>query len=259
MSGNLKILLSPTKTMNDYVNTSSLKKSYPEYLKESFVLIQKLRKIKVEHLMVTMSISLKLAEQNYKRFNNWEFPEKNSKNWYVSADLYSGEAYKALDYQSLNEQEKIFAHQHLFILSGLYGIIKSNDLIYPYRLEMGLKWFISDEYPTLYKYWEDKITFFINKNIDSNSIIINLASNEYFKVIKRKEIKSPIITPTFKTLKNGHFKTIAIHSKLARGLMTRFIIKNKISSIDELKKFNDGGYCYNDSLSNSNELLFTKE
>ena len=259
MSVNLKILLSPTKTMKEEVIDSTLKMSYPENLKDSYLLIKKLRALKVDQLVDTMSISKKLAEQNHSRFKNWEFPDKNSSNWSISADLYSGEAYKGLDYKSLNDIEKSFAHQHLFILSGLYGIIRSNDLIYPYRLEMGLKWFISDEYPSLYKFWSDKINTFLKKNTDSNSIIINLASNEYFKVIKKKEIKIDIITPVFKTLKNGQLKTIAIHSKLARGLMARFIIKNQISSINQLKKFNSEGYIYNDSLSNSNELLFIKD
>ena len=259
MSANLKILLSPTKTMKDDVIGSSLKKSYPEYLKESFLLIKKLRKLNIDQLVETMSISNKLAEQNYIRFKNWEFPENNPKNWNISADLYSGEAYKGLDYKSLSSQEKLFAHQCLFILSGLYGVVRSNDLIYPYRLEMGLKWLVSEDYPTLYKFWSDKINTFLEKNIDSNSILINLASNEYFKVIKKNEIEIPIITPVFKTLKNGQHKTIAIHSKLARGLMARFIIKNKTSSIDQLKKFCAVGYIYNESLSNSNELLFIKD
>ena len=124
---------------------------------------------------------------------------------------------------------------------------------------MGLSWKISDSNSNLYKFWEDKITTYLKKTLDSKDILINLASQEYYKAIKQKELKIQIITPVFKTFKNGTFKTIAIHSKLARGLMCRYIIENRISTVNQLKEFEIGGYCFNKKLSTEDEIVFVKK
>jgi len=258
MTNNLKIILSPTKTMNTKKNCSNLQDSFPFFLDKSIFLIKELRNFSIKELSDTMNISSKIAELNYHRFKKWCLANTCYDKWIPAASIYSGEAYKGLDYNSLSEKNKLRAHKSLFILSGLYGILRANDRIYPYRLEMGLKWKISSQYDNLYRYWENNITQYLNSNLSSNDILINLASQEYYKAIKQKEIKNLIITPVFKTFKNGSYKTIAIHSKLARGLMSRYIIENNINNTNELKRFEEGGYFYNDKLSSEKEIVFIK-
>ena len=143
------------------------------------------------------------------------------------------------------------------IISGLYGLLKPLDLIQPYRLEMGTKMPI-DNHKNLYEYWRNKITNQLNNELDSNEPVLNLASNEYFKAIDSKVIKSDIYSANFKQLKDGEYKTIAIFSKRARGMMTRYIIDNNISNVTDLKSFDYDGYMYHESLSTENELIFTR-
>lgn len=261
MSYNLKILLSPTKTMNTLTSSKieSNSNTYPKFLERSELLIKELRKLSVNEIASEMNVSTKIAEENHFRFKNWLHPDKSIKSWSIASCLYSGEVYKALDFNSLNKKERIHAQHCLFILSGLYGIIRAEDCIYPYRLEMGHSLKTSKNKISLYKFWENEIHDFLIKHLSQEDIIINLASNEYFKVVKKKELKNQIITPVFKTLKNDSLKTIAIHSKYARGLMARFIIKNNISSIEELKKFNEASYLFDEKLSAKNELVFIKK
>ncbi|MDG2343848.1 MAG: YaaA family protein [Flavobacteriales bacterium] len=260
MPYNLKILLSPTKTMNriDLLQNENNTNTYPDFLERSELLIKELRKLSIHEISSEMNVSTKIAEQNHSRFKNWLLPDKSKKSWSIASCLYSGEVYKALDFNSLNKKERLHAQNCLFILSGLYGIIRAEDCIYPYRLEMGHSLKTSQNKISLYKFWGNEIYHYLIKHLNQEDIIINLASNEYFKVIKKKELKNQIITPIFKTLKNGSLKTIAIHSKLARGLMARFIITNNISSIEELKKFNGASYLFDEKLSVNNELFFIK-
>ena len=258
MPYNLKILLSPTKTMNRIDSSKNENETFPEFLERSEHLIKELRRLSINEIASEMNVSIKIAEQNHFRFKNWLHPNKSKKSWSIASCLYSGEVYKAFDFESLNKKEQLNAHNSLFILSGLYGIIRANDCIYPYRLEMGHSLKTSTDKISLYRFWENKINQYLIKNISSEDIIINLASNEYFKVIKQKELKNKIITPVFKTIKNGSLKTIAIHSKSARGLMARFIIKNNISTTKKLEKFNEACYSFDKNLSTSTEFFFIK-
>jgi len=162
-----------------------------------------------------------------------------------------------LDVETLPQEKIKQLQEKLRILSGQYGILKPLDLMQPYRLEMGTKLAVGKS-KNLYQFWGNSITFALNDELKDDELFINLASNEYFKAIKPKELKAPVITPTFKDFKNGNYKTIAIFAKLARGYMTRYIIQNDIETIEGIKGFDIQGYGFDSKLSTETELVFTR-
>lgn len=251
------IVISPAKTLNmeKISNAFSTNAVFP---KESEYLVSLLRQYSDRELEDMMSISSKLAVLNEQRFKEWKLPvtDENGKQ---AVFAFSGEVYTGLDASSFNDDDISFSQLHLRILSGLYGVLKPTDLIAAYRLEMGTK-LPNDKGDTLYAFWGDKINKEVQKAIDEqgDNILINLASNEYFKSVQSKNLDANIITPEFKDYKNGQYKVISFYAKKARGLMTRFIIKNKISDPEQLKLFDQEGYFYNDELSNGNKLVFTR-
>ena len=193
---------------------------------------------------------------NYERNNNWATPF-NLSNSRQAVYAFSGDVYKGLDVYSVPQDKLDFMQNSLRIISGLYGLLKPLDLIQPYRLEMGTKLQV-DSNKNLYEFWREKITNELNDQLTENEQVLNLASNEYFKAIDAKVIKTDIFTANFKQLKDGQYKTIAIFSKRARGMMARFIIDNNITDVNDLKSFNYDGYLYDDSLSNNKEFIFTR-
>ncbi len=205
-----------------------------------------------------MNISPKLAQLNYDRFQFWNKNHdiSNSKQAIFS---FKGEVFTGLDAASFSDDDLIYSQAHLIILSGLYGALCPLDLIQPYRLEISTKLSIGNS-ADLYSFWQSHIIRSINIELEeqANNTIINLASLEYFKVIVLSKLKANVITPVFKDFKNGNYKIISIYAKKARGLMTQYIIKNKIEKVEELKLFEQGGYFYNDNLSNTKELIFTR-
>ena len=203
-----------------------------------------------------MSVSDKIAELNYNRFKSWEDPS-NSKISKQAIYAFKGDVYSGLDAESIGEDKFDYLQNSLRIISGYYGLLRPFDQILPYRLEMGTK-LKNQNGNNLYKFWGDKITDVLNEDLDSNDIIVNLASDEYFKSINKDKIKSKIITPVFKEFKNGLYKVIAIYAKKARGLMSRFLIERKSTSIDDIKLFNINGYSFDSNLSNDNQLVFTR-
>lgn len=253
------LVISPAKTL-DFENPAHTKiHSEADFLKESSQLIGELRQLKIDDISTMMGISSKLAQLNFERFHQWQTPftPENSKQALLA---FKGEVYTGIDAASFSEEDFIQAQDHLRILSGLYGVLQPLDLIQAYRLEMGRK-LSTRKGETLYQFWGDKITTSINKDLAKNGskYLINLASYEYFKSINKKKLKAEIITPTFKDLKGDTYKTISFYAKKARGLMTRFIIQNKISDPEELKAFNLEGYNYNPSLSKENIPVFTRD
>jgi len=169
---------------------------------------------------------------------------------------FKGEVYNGLGANTFSQKDFDFAQQNIVVLSGLYGILKSLDLIQPYRLEMGTQLKIRN-WKNLYDFWGNKITKAVNELLN-NDVLVNLASNEYFKAIDKDLIKGKIITPVFKENKDGTYKFIHVFGKKARGLMARFIVKNKITDPDQIKLFDFEGYYYNDRLSNEYEWMFTR-
>ena len=190
------------------------------------------------------------------RNHSWSLPFTH-KNARQAVYAFSGDVYRGLDAYSIDDSRIDFLQNSVRILSGLYGLIKPLDLIQPYRLEMGTK-LAFDSNKNLYDFWRKKITQQLNLELHDKEPILNLASNEYFKAIDTKVIKSDVYSANFKQFKNGEFKTIAIFSKKARGMMTRFIVDNNITEISDVKSFDYDGYMFQNELSTDNELIFTR-
>lgn len=256
----MKVLLSPAKSLDFASNQHSSDCSVANFLKESEVLVKKMSKNSVNKIARMMHISLDLAELNYHRYQNWEKPIEPLASNKPCIFAFSGEVYKGFDAASLSDDQLKIAQKKIRILSGLYGILKPMDLIYPYRLEMGTKWEITPKVNNLYSFWGSKIIDFLNDEMksDLNDEIINLASFEYSKAIDFKKSKHKVITPVFKEYKNGDYKVVMMYAKHARGSMARYIIANNITSSEELKLYNDNGYQFDINQSNDTEFVFTR-
>ena len=252
----MKILLSPAKSLDFKSELPTGKTSYICFEKEAQYLNSILKSKNPKELSDLMSISSKIANLNYERNHSWSLPFTNT-NARQAVYAFSGDVYRGLDAYSIDDSRIDFLQNSVRIISGLYGLIKPLDLIQPYRLEMGTK-LAFDSNKNLYDYWRKKITEQLNLELDDKEPILNLASNEYFKAIDTKVIKSEVYSANFKQLKNGEFKTIAIFSKKARGMMTRFIIDNDITDISDIKSFDYDGYKFHDELSKGKELIFTR-
>lgn len=253
-------ILSPAKSLDFESNVLIVDFTIPKLKNESSKLISNLRKIKAKELEKLMSISSDLAGLNTLRYAKWKGLELPGEESRQALFAFKGDVYVGLDAYSLNQKEIAFAQDHCRILSGLYGVLNPLDIIEPYRLEMGTKLSVSKT-NNLYQFWEDKPTKLINEQLQAinTEFLINLASNEYFKVINKKLLKAKVIAPQFKDAKNGNYKVISFYAKKARGLMSRFLIQNEIKHPNDLKAFNSEGYCYNEKLSKENEPVFTRE
>ncbi len=253
----MKILLSPAKSLDYKSDLPTLETSVGCFLNEAQYLNNILKEKSPKDLSELMGISSSLGELNYQRNNSWSLPF-SSKNARQSIYAFSGDVYRGLDSYTIDEGKIDFMQNSVRIISGLYGLLKPLDLIQPYRLEMGTKMKVDNNNNNLYEYWRQKITNQLNKELSDNEPVLNLASNEYFKAIDTKIVKTGIYTANFKQLKNGEYKTIAIFSKRARGMMTRFIIDNNITDVNDLKSFNYDGYVFHESISSEKEFIFTR-
>ena len=205
-----------------------------------------------------MQVSQKIAELNVERFKSWKLPF-SPVNARQALLAFKGDVYMGLDTATLSEDNFDYAQSHLRILSGLYGLLRPLDLIQPYRLEMGLK-LNSRKTNTLYQFWGEKITDGLNALLEEQDepVLINLASNEYFKSVNSKNLKCRLISPEFRDLKNGKYKIIQFFAKKARGLMVRYTIDHSISKPEDLKNFDYDGYAFNPELSLSEKWVFTR-
>jgi cytoplasmic iron level regulating protein YaaA (DUF328/UPF0246 family) len=252
----IKILLSPAKSLNTEGSLIKPHTTQAHFLKEANQLAKKMQKISSKKLEEMMHISKELADLNKYRYENWISPEFENEQIKACIELFNGEAYKGLDVFTFSNEDFLFAQESLRILSGLYGILKPLDLIYPYRLEMGTKWKIDSKTPSLYAFWKNKLAKQLNN--ETSSYIINLASTEYFKAIDPKQLKAKVITPVFKDFKNGEYKVIMMYAKNARGSMARYCIQNKLDNPEQLKLYNENGYSYDEKLSSESEWVFTR-
>lgn len=252
----MKIVISPAKSLDFETKVPTSKFTEGIFLKEASELNSVLKNKSPKKLCDLMNISEKLGELNWKRNQDWKLPFtiENSKQ---AVFAFKGDVFIGLDAYSLSSDKIEQLQQKLRILSGQYGILKPLDLMQPYRLEMGTKLKVAKT-ENLYKYWDSKVTDAINLELEDDEFLVNLASNEYFKVIKTKLLKAPVITPVFKDYKNGKLKIISFFAKKARGLMVRYIIDNNIESVEELKGFNIDGYAFDGNLSNEKEFVFTR-
>ena len=252
----MKVLLSPAKSLDFKSKLPTEKNSFLCFEKEAEYLNSILKTKSPKDLSDLMGVSAKIAALNYERNNDWSLPftKKNSRQ---AVYAFSGDVYRGLDAYSIDNSKIDFMQSSVRIISGLYGLVKPLDLIQPYRLEMGTK--ISfDNNKNLYEYWRERITNQLNSELTKNEPVLNLASNEYFKAVDSKVIKSDVFSANFKQLKGDEYKTIAIFSKRARGMMTRYIIENNVTDISSLKSFNYDGYAYHENLSTDKELIFTR-
>ena len=251
-------VVSPAKNLDYETPAQTETFTQPELVEEAAELAQVCRQLTPADLSQLMGISDKLAGLNAARFEQWvpEFTLANSKQAVLA---FNGDVYAGMEAQSFNEQELAYSQTHLRILSGLYGLLKPLDLMQPYRLEMGTK-LENGKGKNLYEFWGDKITDKLNEQLaaTNSSYLVNLASNEYFKSVKKKNIKADIITPAFKDWKNGQYKMISFFAKKARGMMVQYLVKNKVEDLAGLLKFDMAGYEYNEELSKPNEPCFTR-
>ncbi len=253
----MKILLSPAKNLNSQSSLTH-EKSIPVFEKEAYQIVKDLKKIKKVGLQELMDISLDLASQNVLRFKQWKKASLQPENALTAVEVFDGEVYRALNVSTLDPSKYDVLNKDLRILSGLYGVLKPFDLIYPYRLEMGTKFSPKEEQRNLYEFWGDKVTKTLKKELEKDEVIINLASSEYFKVIRQNLLKNRIITPIFKEFKNGQYTTVMMYAKHARGAMTRYLIENQLSDVEELKMYDVDGYQYNDLQSTKDEWVFIR-
>ncbi|PCJ18074.1 MAG: hypothetical protein COB02_05935 [Candidatus Cloacimonadota bacterium] len=246
-------VLSPAKTL-DFDITSHSIKSEIIFKKECLQLITTMKKQSIEDISGLMKVSEKIATLNYQRYQKYSknFEEPQAK---TAIKVFKGDVYIGLDSQSLNNDDLIFSQSSIRILSGLYGLIKPLDLIQAYRLEMGIS-LKHKETNNLYQFWGDKITKAINN--EESEYLINLASNEYFKSIKQKDLKAKLINIHFKDTKNGKLKVISFFAKKARGMMARYIVQEKISDPSHLKDFISGDYKFDSNLSSESDFVFTR-
>lgn len=253
------VIISPAKTLDFESNIPSTTNTDIRFPKESISLVKKLRKIKPDELSTLMSISSPLAQLNHHRYQLWEHPFKNE-NTRAALFAFKGDVYTGIDALSLNTAEVEYTSSHLRILSGLYGLLRPLDSIMPYRLEMGTKLKIGLK-KNLYEFWGDKITKCLQSDMDENNeeVLINLASNEYFKAINKKKLGKRIVTPVFKDLKNGEYKVISFFAKKARGLMTRYIMQNQIENPDDIRSFDLDGYYFHEGLSKTDMPTFVRD
>ena len=251
-------LISPAKTLDFETPAVTDIHTQGEFLEHSAELIDQLKLQSPEDISALMKLSSKLSELNVQRFHDWclPFDPNNSK---AAVLAFKGDVYTGLDAESFTEEHFSYAQSHLGILSGLYGLLRPLDLIQPYRLEMGTK-FGNTRGANLYTFWGSIITNAINQRLElSNSkILVNLASNEYFKAVKHKQLNAELITPVFKDEKNGQYKIISFYAKKARGLMAAYIIKNKVSTVKQLCEFDVAGYRFVATESNAQTLTFKR-
>ncbi len=253
------VVISPAKNLDYQSPATTSHYTQPEMLQQAQQLIERCKQLAPHEISSLMHISDKLALLNAERYASWQTPftQENAKQAVLA---FNGDVYTGLDANSLSENTLHYSQQHLRILSGLYGLLRPLDLMQPYRLEMGTK-LDTDKGKNLYEFWGEQITEKLNQVLEEqgDNVLINLASNEYFKSVKPKKLAAQIYTPVFKDKKNGQYKVISFFAKKARGLMARYILENQLSEVAQLKDFNSAGYYFSEAGSTDKELVFLRE
>ncbi|MGB2259469.1 MAG: peroxide stress protein YaaA [Porticoccaceae bacterium] len=253
------IVISPAKKL-DYSSPVAAKNySQPQLLDHSAELLQGLKKLSPQDVCALMGLSDNLGALNYERFQAWDrpFTKDNAKPAILA---FKGDVYQGLDADSMTDKQLDWAQDHLRILSGLYGLLRPMDLMQPYRLEMGTK-FANQRGKDLYQFWGNIITDEINSLLSNakTPVLLNLASNEYFKSVQQKNIAGRVVTPVFMDKKGDKYKIVSFYAKKARGLMSAYIIRNKITAVEGIKKFDVDGYSFNPAMSDGDSWVFTRD
>jgi hypothetical protein len=253
------IVVSPAKTLDYESPLATEKFTQPDLVSYSKELIEVCRKLTPADVSSLMKVSDKIADLNVGRFQEWSetFTTDNARQAILA---FKGDVYTGLEAETLSDADFDYAQDHLRMLSGLYGLLKPLDLMQPYRLEMGTK-LANEKGTNLYQFWGNVITDKLNEAIaaQGDNVLINLASNEYFKAVKPKNLDAQVITPIFKDCKNGQYKVISFYAKKARGMMARYIIENRIESVADLTKFDVAGYYFVEEESTPTDLVFKRE
>ncbi|MCQ3830133.1 peroxide stress protein YaaA [Microbulbifer elongatus] len=253
------IVISPAKTLDFDSEIPALDTTQPDFLKESAALIKELKALSPQDISSLMKISDKLGVLNYDRFHSWKrpFTDKNARPALLA---FKGDVYTGLEAETMGKRDFAFAQKHLRMLSGLYGLLRPLDLMQPYRLEMGTK-FANSGGKNLYEFWDGKITEALNTQLQAlkSKELVNLASNEYFKSVQKKELQGEIFTPHFKDWKNGQYKMISFFAKKARGMMSRWAIDNRVKKAEQLKDFDVAGYYFSEEHSKGNDWVFLRD
>lgn len=252
------MVISPAKTLDYESPLATQRFTQPALLEKSHQLIDVARDLSPSQISSLMGISDKLAHLNADRFNQWQ-PPFSLENARQAILAFKGDVYTGLQAETFSDNDFDFAQQHLRMLSGLYGLLRPLDLMQPYRLEMGIK-LANPAAKDLYGFWGDLLTEKLNEAIaeQGDDVLINLASDEYFKAIKPKKLNAELIKPVFLDEKNGKFKVISFYAKKARGLMSRYVIQNRLTKSAQLKKFDVDGYFFDSAESKDNELVFKR-
>ncbi|GAA0552155.1 MULTISPECIES: peroxide stress protein YaaA [Rheinheimera] len=252
------LLVSPAKDLDFQPLAKPVNVTQPAMLAQSRQLADICKGLTPADLSSLMHISDKLAGLNAARFAQWQLPftEQNAK---AALFAFNGDVYQGLDAGSLTDDDIAYAQQHLRILSGLYGVLRPLDLMQPYRLEMGTK-LANPHGKDLYAFWQNSITEQLNQQLSElqTDIVVNLASQEYFKAVKPKLLQGRLISPVFKDFKNGQYKIISFFAKKARGLMARYIIEQRLSTAEQIKGFDLAGYQYSAEQSSADEPVFLR-
>jgi cytoplasmic iron level regulating protein YaaA (DUF328/UPF0246 family) len=252
-------VISPAKTLDFDSPSITSTVTQPQFLTRAAELVEDARVLEIEAIQKLMGVSENIAQLNYQRFQDWHTPF-SLQNARQALLAFKGDVYIGLKAESLHESHLQFAQQYLRILSGLYGLLRPLDLMQPYRLEMGLP-FANRGGKNLYEFWGDTITATINTQLrESNSaVLVNLASQEYFRAVHTRALQAEVITPVFKERKDGQYKVVSFFAKKARGQMARYIIDHELTEPEGMKHFRVSGYRYNKTLSSEHEWVFTRQ
>ena len=253
------IVVSPAKTLDLDTPAPTKKFTEAQFLAESQLLIERLREFDPAQISELMSISENLGELNHRRYMNWSLPF-TSRNAKQALFAFRGDVYTGLDADSFSARDVTFAQKHLRILSGLYGVLKPLDLIQPYRLEMGTT-LANARGKNLYGFWGERITAALNEELQAQRkpVLINLASEEYFKAVHPNSLAAPVVAPIFKERSGDRYKIVSFFAKKARGMMSAFAIKNRLTDANDLKDFAEAGYRFNPQQSDATHWVFTRE
>lgn len=238
----MKILLSPAKSLDYETLLPTTEKTQPLFKDRALEINGVLRSKSETDIAALMSISSKLADLNYQRYASFQ-KKHDATNSRPAIFAFAGDVYTGFDAYSMNEKQIENAQDKIRILSGLYGMLRPLDLLQPYRLEMGTKLSI-DSHKNLYEYWKEVITPALNKEIKKDELLVNLASNEYFKAIDRKNQQGTLVAPVFKDFKNGKLKVISFYAKKARGSMARYLVNQDAEQLEDVLSFKEDGYAY---------------
>lgn len=253
-------LISPAKDLDFASPTLELKPSQPRLAEHTQALMTHLKQAAVADVAQMMHLSEKLALLNYTRFQSWRWPQPK-KHVRQALWAFNGDVYQGLQARTWQQPDVEFAGRHMRILSGLYGLLRPMDAILPYRLEMGTS-LATERGKDLYQFWGDLVTDLVNKDLkaEGSGVLINLASQEYFKVIKTKRVAGRIIEPVFKEYHgpSDSYKIVSFFAKRARGRMCAYIVNNRLTQPEQLKTFDADGYGFNAAFSSTDQWVFTR-